>query len=105
MARPTILLLSAPLLLLSSCGHSDEVIDGVVLPDVEFAGFLLGVKHTHLHLVPGKRVRKTSPIAARRGVAWRTALAGSRASDGGVLGGPETLGRGAERANRRICRT
>jgi hypothetical protein len=53
MARLNILLLSAPLVLLSSCGHSDERIDGVVLPDVEFARFLMGVKHTHLHLVAG----------------------------------------------------
>lgn len=53
MARSTSLLLFAPLLLLPSCGHRDEVIDGVVLPDVEFARFLLGVKHTHMHLVAG----------------------------------------------------
>jgi hypothetical protein len=53
MARLNVLMLSAPLLLLPSCGHQDEVIDGVVLPDVEFARFLMGVKHTHMHLVEG----------------------------------------------------
>lgn len=46
-------LLAAPLVLLSGCGHRDERIDGVVLPDVEFARFAMGVRHSHLHLEPG----------------------------------------------------
>jgi hypothetical protein len=41
---------------------------------------------------PPMRVRKRSAIAARCGVARRTAPAGSRASHGDVLGGPEHLG-------------
>jgi hypothetical protein len=53
MARLPALFLCAPLCLLPSCGHQDEVINGVRLPDIEFARFLLSVLHTHMHLEPG----------------------------------------------------
>ncbi len=54
MTMRSALFVAAPLCLLVGCGeHKDEVIDGVVLPDIEFARFLLGVKHTHMHLEPG----------------------------------------------------
>lgn len=43
------------LFLAAGCGgqKKDEVIDGVVLPNIEAVGWGMGVKHTHMHLVPG----------------------------------------------------
>ena len=59
MTRLLILTLSAPLLLLASCGpRRDEVIDGVVLPNVEFNRFsqnIQHIKHSRQSLVPGNK--------------------------------------------------
>lgn len=46
------MIVTIPLLLLAGCGRSeDDVINGVRLPDIEVAGWSLGVTHPHMHLV------------------------------------------------------
>jgi len=69
MPRPHLLALLSllpALALLTACGggHKDEEIDGVVVPDIEFARFALGVKHVNMHLVPGNNWDYESTTAA-----------------------------------------
>lgn len=52
MTRWKTLLLLAPLWLVACGGPADERINGVLLPDIESAHFLMGVRHTHMHLEP-----------------------------------------------------